>query len=66
MKQVKKLTDMIKNSTSLDTLTTAQAQGLSVRMRAWLDLGESYDIFTQRTEKQSSSVIFVYKTEAVS
>ena len=66
MKQVKKLTDMIRNSTSLDTLTTAQAQGLSVRMRAWLDLGESYDIFTQRTEKQSSSVIFVYKTEAVS
>lgn len=65
MKRIKEFTKLITDSASLDTLTAAQSERLAGRMRAWLDFGESYDIFTQRTKKQSSSVVFVYKMEAV-
>ena len=33
-------------------------------MQAWIDFGNSYDIFTRRTEKMTSTVVFVYKSEA--
>ena len=50
----------------LDTLNAAQQQGLSWRMQAWLEFGEEYDIFTQRTDRMESSVIFIYKVDSIS
>lgn len=49
----------------LDSLNAAQQQNLSYRMRAWLDFGEEYDIFTQRTSAMESSVTFVYKVDSI-
>lgn len=49
----------------LDVLNTAQQQNLSGRLRAWLDFGEEYDIFTQRTDAMTSSVSFVYKLASI-
>lgn len=65
MKHIKEFTEKLSSSESLNTLTSAQAERLASRMKAWLEYGESYDIFTQRTEKQTSSVVFVYKMEAI-
>ncbi len=64
--QIKSFADAVSSSESLDALSSAQAEHLAGRVQAWLNFGESYDIFTQRTSAQSSSVVFVYKTEAVS
>ena len=58
-------TQKLENSVSIETLTKAQQQSLTERMQAWIDFGSSYDIFTQRTEKMTSTVVFVYKSEAI-
>lgn len=58
-------TQKLENSVSMETLTKAQQQALTERMQAWLDFGSSYDIFTQRTEKMTSTVVFVYKSESI-
>ena len=58
-------TQKLGNSESIDKLTQAQKQDLSERMQAWLDFGNGYDIFTQRTDKMTSTVTFVYKSEAI-
>ena len=58
-------TQKLENSVSMETLTKAQQQALTERMQAWLDFGSSYDIFTQRTEKMTSTVVFVYKAESI-
>ena len=65
IKQIKDFANAVTTNESLNKLTKAQAQHLAERLEAWLDYGESYDIFTQRTEKQTSGVVFVYKTEAI-
>ncbi len=62
MESIMKITEKF---TDLSSLSEAQAEHLALRMREWLDFGQEYDIFTQRTEKASSSVIFIYKTEAI-
>ena len=49
----------------LDSLNAAQQQNLSSRMRAWLEFGEEYDIFTQRTDAMESSVTFVFKIDSI-
>lgn len=65
MKQILDFANSVTTNESLNKLTKAQQKHLSQRLEAWLNYGESYDIFTQRTSKQTSSVIFVYKTEAI-
>lgn len=49
----------------LDSLSAARQQNLAGRMRAWLDFGEEYDIFTQRTDAMTSSVSFIYKFQSI-
>lgn len=49
----------------LDSLNAARQTNLAGRLRAWLDFGEEYDIFTQRTDAMSSSVSFVYKLASI-
>ena len=57
--------EMLVYSVSMERLSMAQQQALTERMQAWLDFGSSYDIFTQRTEKMTSTVVFVYKSESI-
>ena len=59
------LADKLENSISIDALTEAQKQKLSERMQAWVDFGNGYDIFTSRTDKMTSTVVFVYKSDAI-
>ncbi len=49
----------------LDSLNAARQNNLAGRLRAWLDFGEEYDIFTQRTDTMTSSVSFVYKLASI-
>ena len=49
----------------LSSLSEAQAEHLALRMREWLAFGQQYDIFTQRLPSATSSVIFIYKTDAI-
>lgn len=50
---------------SLSSLTNVDANELSAKMTAWLELGKSYTIFTKKVSTMSSSVMFVYKTDSV-
>ncbi len=65
MEKIMGFADSVTTNESLNALSKAQSEKLAERMQAWLDYGESYDIFTQRTEKQTSSVVFVYKMDAI-
>ena len=50
---------------SLSSLSGIDANTLSAKMTAWLELGKSYTIFTKKTQTMTSSVMFVYKTDSV-
>lgn len=65
LNKIIEFTQKLENSISIETLTQAQQQSLTERMQAWLDFGNSYDIFTQRTDKMTSTVVFVYKSESI-
>ena len=65
MAQMQTILNTAAKYSQLDSLNRAQSQHLAARMRAWLAFGEDYDIFTQRTENVLSTVMFVYKTDAI-
>ena len=50
---------------SLSSLSGVDANELSAKMTAWLELGKTYTIFTKKTSTMSSSVMFVYKSDSV-
>lgn len=50
---------------SLSSLSGVDANELSAKMTAWLELGKAYTIFTKKTQTMTSSVMFVYKTDSV-
>lgn len=50
---------------SLSSISGVDANTLSAKMTAWLELGKSYTIFTKKTKTMSSSVMFVFKTDSV-
>ena len=50
---------------SLSSLANVDANELSAKMTAWLELGKSYTIFTRKDSTMSSSVMFVYKTDSI-
>ena len=50
---------------SLSSFSGIDANTLSAKMTAWLELGKSYTIFTKKTQTMTSSVMFVYKTDSV-
>ena len=47
-------------------LSEAQTQVLAERIKAWLNYGNEYDIFTEKTARMTSSVLFTYKTDGIS
>lgn len=50
---------------SLSSISGIDANELSAKMTAWLELGKSYTIFTKKQSSMSSSVMFVFKTDSV-
>lgn len=50
---------------SLSSISGIDANTLSAKMTAWLELGKSYTIFTKKAQTMSSSVMFVFKTDSV-
>ncbi len=50
---------------SLSSISGVDANTLSAKMTAWLELGKIYTIFTTKADTASSSVMFVYKTDSV-
>lgn len=49
----------------ISALAGVDANALSAKMTAWLELGKSYTIFTKKTDSMSSSVMFVFKLDSV-
>lgn len=49
----------------MDNISQAQAEHLAGRMKEWLAFGQEYDIFTDKYAGTESTVIFIYKTEAI-
>ena len=64
-KQLESLMKTMDKYTALGSLSEEQLSDLAERIKAWLDYGAEYDIFTQKTEKMSSSVMFIYKSDAI-
>lgn len=49
----------------ISALAGVDANALSAKMTAWLELGKSYTIFTKKIDSMSSSVMFVFKLDSV-
>ncbi len=44
---------------------TGDADEITAKMTAWIELGKRYTIFTRKTENMTSSVMFVYKVDSL-
>lgn len=44
---------------------TGDADEVTAKMTAWIELGKRYTIFTKKTDNMTSSVMFVYKVDSV-
>lgn len=63
--QVNTIMDTAKKYINMNDLSQAQIDDLATRMREWLSFGQTYTIFTTKTDNTQSSVLFTYKTDAV-
>lgn len=64
--QIDALMKTVNKYTTLDTLSEANQQLLAEKMKEWLTYGNEYDIFTEKTDRMTSNVIFTYKVSAIS
>ena len=60
--QIEVLVDTAEKYAGSAKLSEAQTQVLAERVKAWLNYGNEYDIFTAQ---MTSSVLFTYKTDAI-
>ncbi len=44
---------------------TGDADEITAKMTAWIELGKRYTIFTKKTQNMTSSVMFVYKVDSL-
>lgn len=65
VKQIEALMATADKYADLGSLSEEQTETLAGRMKEWLVFGSTYDIFTQKAEQMTSSVMFTYKTDAV-
>ena len=65
-KQIETIMKTADKYAKLDSLSPEQISALIDKAEEWVKYGNSYDIFTERTEKTNSTVIFTYKTDAIS
>lgn len=47
------------------TTITGDADEITAKMTAWIELGKRYTIFTKKTDNMTSSVMFVYKIDSL-
>ena len=64
--QIEVLVDTAEKYAGSVKLSEAQTQVLAERIKAWLNYGNEYDIFTEKTARMTSSVLFTYKTDGIS
>ena len=64
--QLQSVMDTAQKYLNTDELSEKEMQTLAGRTKEWLNFGMNYSIFTQKVEGNSSSVIFTYKSEAIS
>lgn len=65
-KQIETIMKTVDKYANLDSLSPEQMSALIERTEEWLKYGNSYDIFTKRGENATSTVIFTYKSDAIS
>lgn len=65
-KQIESIMKTVDKYANLDSLSPDEISTLIDKTEEWISYGNSYDIFTERTEKTTSTVIFTYKTDAIS
>lgn len=63
--QIEVIVDTAEKYAGSMNLSQAQTQVLAERMKAWLNFGNEYTIFTEKTAQMTSSVLFTYKTDAI-
>lgn len=62
--QISTITGILQKYSLLDNLSEEQARSLAGRVQSWIDYGKEYTIFTEKTDQQDTSVIFVFKVAA--
>lgn len=65
MKQIQAIMNTADKYINADTMDEQQAKILAQRTKAWIEYGNTYNIFTKKTEGTTSSVLFTYKTDAL-
>lgn len=63
--QIEVIMDTAEKYAGSANLSQVQTQVLAERMKAWLNFGNEYTIFTEKTAQMTSSVLFTYKTDAI-
>ena len=63
--QIQSVLNTAEKYINTDNLSEKELQGLAGRMKEWINFGITYDIFTAKPEGAKSSVVFVYKSEAI-
>ncbi len=66
IKQIEALMETADKYADLGSLSEEQTETLAGRMKEWINFGCTYDIFTQKPEQMTSSVMFTYKTDGIS
>ncbi|MBQ2564213.1 MAG: hypothetical protein II564_01340 [Oscillospiraceae bacterium] len=62
--QIGAITGILQKYSLLDSLSEEQAKSLAGRVQSWIDYGKEYTIFTEKTDQQDTSVVFVFKVAA--
>lgn len=66
VEQIEAILDTADKYIGSGSISKEQSESLAGKMKEWLIFGSEYDIFTQRTDDMESTVMFTYKTDAVS
>lgn len=66
VEQIEALLDTADKYVGTGSISKEQTESLAGKMKEWLVFGSEYDIFTKRTDDMTSTVVFTYKTDAVS
>ncbi len=66
VEQIEAILDTADKYAGSGNMSEEQSESLAGKMEEWLVFGSEYDIFTERTENMESTVVFTYKTDAVS
>lgn len=66
VEQIEAILDTADKYVGNGSISKEQSESLAGRMKEWLVFGSEYDIFTKRTEDMTSTVVFTYKTDAIS